>query len=120
MRYRSADAMADDLDRLLAGEAVEAKSHNRVYVIRKVLRRYRVPISVTAAFIFVLVGAMFVTTRARHRAEEASRRYQMSLVTGTITEQGELALQYGETAGLTPTHGNSLQGSSRAQVGETP
>ncbi len=55
-RYQSADALADDLDRYLAGDAVQAKADSSLYLLRKTIRRYRVYVAF-AAVIVLLMGA---------------------------------------------------------------
>jgi serine/threonine protein kinase len=41
-RYQSAAALAEDLERYLAGEAVSARANHTLYVLRKTVRRHRV------------------------------------------------------------------------------
>ncbi len=62
-RYQSAAALRDDLTRFLRGEALEAKRDSRAYVLRKSLRRHRVPLGVAAAFAIVLTGTAVKATR---------------------------------------------------------
>ncbi len=57
-RYQSALALADDLERWLAGDVVEAKADRRFHLLRKTLRRYRVHAAVSAAFLALLVSAL--------------------------------------------------------------
>jgi serine/threonine protein kinase len=58
-RYQSAAALVDDIDRWLKGELVEARSNRRFYLLRKTFRRYRTQAIVAAAFVVVLVSALF-------------------------------------------------------------
>ncbi len=53
-RYQSAGELARDIDRYLAGDAIEAKRDSIHYVLRKQLRRYRLPLGIAAAFLLLL------------------------------------------------------------------
>lgn len=78
-RYAWADAMADDLERYLRGEAVVARAASRFYVLRKTLRRHRVAVTLGAVVLVAVTGASIVfaslwrTTRTeRDRARNAA------------------------------------------------
>ncbi|MCA9310176.1 MAG: serine/threonine protein kinase, partial [Phycisphaerales bacterium] len=81
LRYPTANAMAEDLERLLTGMPVMANPLGRVYRLRKMAHRYRWQVSV-AAFILLLIIGFAVTAsllaysadRARKQAETESRR----------------------------------------------
>ncbi|MFO0839130.1 MAG: serine/threonine-protein kinase [Phycisphaerae bacterium] len=60
-RYQSAGELARDVRHYLAGEPIEAKRDNAWYVLRKTLRRYRVPLVLAGAFVAVLLGAFLVS-----------------------------------------------------------
>ena len=74
-RYETADALARDIERYLAGELVEARPPTAGYRLRKVLTRHRLPVAAAAAVVVALVVGMVGTTlglvEARHRREEA-------------------------------------------------
>lgn len=72
-RYQSAGELARDLGHYLAGEPIEAKRDSTVYVLRKMLRRYRVPVAVASLFaIGLLVGLLGLSAqRARLRESRA-------------------------------------------------
>ncbi|GJM24333.1 MAG: hypothetical protein DHS20C16_07480 [Phycisphaerae bacterium] len=54
-RYQSANAFADDLNRYLKGQPIEAKRDSTTYMVRKMISRHRVPVSVAAAFLAIVV-----------------------------------------------------------------
>ena len=81
-RYSSAEALADDVHRYLAGEALEAGPESTVYRIRKLMRRHRGPVTAAALVGLTLIAGIFGTTKFALDAKEQARRAQ---------EQGELA-----------------------------
>lgn len=106
-RYQSAGELARDLRRYLAGEPIEAKRDSALYVLRKTLRRYRLPFSVAGAFV-VLLGVVAVTMallyrHSAHLEREATRAAASlaELLTASNIEQGRMAgmldnLEYAE------------------------
>ncbi|HVP11128.1 MAG TPA: tetratricopeptide repeat protein, partial [Phycisphaerae bacterium] len=56
-RYQSAAELARDIRHYLAGEPIEAKRDSSWYVLRKTIRRYKIPVAMTAALVVVAVGA---------------------------------------------------------------
>ena len=75
-RYQSADALADDLDRYLAGEAVEAKADSSLYLLRKTIRRYRVHSIFAAVILILLIVSSVLVTSLWWRARTESLRAQ--------------------------------------------
>ncbi|MBU0637758.1 MAG: serine/threonine-protein kinase [Planctomycetes bacterium] len=67
-RYQTAGELARDLRHYRAGEPIEAKRDSEWYVLRKMLRRYRVSVAVAAAFVLVSAGALIVSTVFWQRA----------------------------------------------------
>lgn len=53
-RYQSANAFADDLNRYLKGQPIEAKRDSTTYMVRKMISRHRVPVTVAAAFLAIV------------------------------------------------------------------
>lgn len=79
-RYQSAGEFAADLRRYLAGDAIEARRDHAGYVLQKLLKRYRWPAAIGAAFV------LFSTAAALTFAIQAEQ----------IREQRDLALAAGQ------------------------
>lgn len=76
-RYASAGALADDVARFLAGEAIDARRDSTLYVLRKAVARHRWRFSaLAAAFVLLVVFAVVATTLWRRA--EASRELAAS------------------------------------------
>ncbi len=56
-RYQSVAALGEDLSHYLRGEAIDAKRDSRMYVLRKTVRRYRIPLGLICAFVLLLAGS---------------------------------------------------------------
>jgi len=69
-RYQSAHELARDIDRYLAGEPIEAKRDSGLYVLRKTIRRFRVPVAVVTLFVLLLAGATVLLWAAERRSSE--------------------------------------------------
>lgn len=87
-RYQSAAALAEDLGRWLAGEAVEAKADRRFYLLKKTLRKYRLHAVVTTAFVALLVAALLGMTILWQRTEKIARTAQAGLQMGSFYRLG--------------------------------
>jgi len=72
-RYTGADDLARDVARFLAHEPIEAKRDSGWYVLRKTMRRHRVPVAFVLSIV-LLVAAAAVTSFALYRRAEAQRR----------------------------------------------
>lgn len=72
-RYQSAGELARDIRHYLDGEPIEAKRDSTLYVLRKTLRRYRVPVAVTLAFMMLLSVSLVVSVSLWFQAEENFR-----------------------------------------------
>jgi serine/threonine-protein kinase len=73
-RYGSVDQLAEDVRRHLAGLPVAARTGTFVYRAGKFVRRHRLPLAVTAAFLLVSLGFGAVSTVLWRRAVEERRR----------------------------------------------
>ncbi|MCH8146654.1 MAG: serine/threonine protein kinase [Planctomycetes bacterium] len=56
-RYQSAGEVARDIQRYLAGEPIEAKRNSTWYVLRKAVRRHRVPAAFALLVLIMIVGS---------------------------------------------------------------
>lgn len=96
-RYQTAGELARDLRRYLSGDAIEAKRDSSMYVLRKMLRRYRLPVTLVGAFLFSLVGfaiVMAVLYRRSERLEQAASSSALSLsrlLSQSNIERGRMA-----------------------------
>src|SRR5262249_37448026 len=72
-RYETANGLAMDVQRYLAGEAVLAAPPSPTYRLRKAARRYRKPLATAAAFLALLLLAGAVTVWQALRLAQAER-----------------------------------------------
>ena len=105
-RYQSADALARDIERHLNHQPIEASAPSAAYRLRKFVRRHRLPLSIAATILSLLISATILSSwqavrlsRARN-AEEAQRKQAQAVA----------ALLESVFHGLNPTN---------AQQGET-
>ena len=81
-RYQSADALAEDLRRFLAGQPVEAAPPGKLYRARKFAARNRAAIAMAAIVAAALTLGLAVSTyglwRARAQAAEARRQAEVA------------------------------------------
>jgi len=70
-RYQSAGELARDVRHYLAGEPIDAKRDSAGYLLRKQLRRYRVPIGIAVAFLVLIVSASVALAVMYAKADEA-------------------------------------------------
>jgi WD40 repeat protein/tetratricopeptide (TPR) repeat protein len=73
-RYQTAGELGRDIGHYLKGEPIEAKRDSALYVLKKQMRRYKLPVAVAAAFVLLLAafGVAMSVTAARN-AELAAR-----------------------------------------------
>ncbi|GMU84478.1 MAG: hypothetical protein AMXMBFR47_43470 [Planctomycetota bacterium] len=98
-RYQSAGELARDLRRYRAGEAIEAKRDSAMYVLRKTLRRYRLRVSVAAAFLVMLVAFAALMTVLYQRSAQLER--DATKAATSVTELlGRSNVEQGRMAGM--------------------
>jgi eukaryotic-like serine/threonine-protein kinase len=75
-RYDTAIGLAKDVERYLAGEAVEACPPSTVYHLRKFVRKYRVVLAIASLIFLLLLGGLVIASGFYQamRATEAKRR----------------------------------------------
>jgi tetratricopeptide (TPR) repeat protein len=89
-RYQSVDAFADDLGRFLSGDAVHAKSTSRLYLLRKTIRKFRIGVAITAAFVLLITAALITVAVAWQRAERVAQIAMAGLDTGSLLKLGSV------------------------------
>ena len=70
-RYPSAQALADDLRRHLAGEPILAGPTSRLWLARKFVRRHRLALGAACAIVMALAVGLVLALHERDRAREA-------------------------------------------------
>jgi serine/threonine protein kinase len=75
-RYESANGFAQDLQRYLADEPVQACPPSRTYRLKKFLRRNKGPVLAVVLVLFALVGGMIGTTLGLLHAQASQERAQ--------------------------------------------
>jgi len=88
-RYQSAADLAADLQRFLNDEPVLARSTSTGYMLRRVLRRYRIHVSAAAVILVVLVGSLLAVTTALKRTEQAYSDTLLALEMAGLMQSGE-------------------------------
>ncbi|MEZ6017987.1 MAG: serine/threonine-protein kinase [Planctomycetota bacterium] len=68
-RYATAGALADDIERFLGGEALDARRDSALYVLRKSVARHRGKVLAVGAVFAVSVAAAIVSTTLWRRSE---------------------------------------------------
>ncbi|MGN6517831.1 MAG: serine/threonine-protein kinase [Dokdonella sp.] len=76
-RYASAGAFADDVERHLAGQPVQAHPPSRWYRARKFVSRHRGGVASSALFLVAILAALALAVWQAQRAESAARRAQV-------------------------------------------
>ncbi len=111
-RYQSAVAFAADLDRYLAGEAVEAKADSSLYVLRKTIRRYRLQVAFSVALFVVVVASSLLVTAQWFKARAQRETAVMAVEVGQATLDDIITLvieSVGALAGASEVQSEILQ-----------
>jgi tetratricopeptide (TPR) repeat protein len=90
-RYQSVAAFTDDLERYLAGDAVDAKSASSLYLLKKTIRRFRVQFAVAGGFVVLLVVALVGVTVAWRHTARVAQLAQAGLQMGSYVRLGSAA-----------------------------
>lgn len=87
-RYQSAAAFAEDLERSLAGDAVEARADSRYYLLRRTLHKYRAAVAVAVLFLLVLSASTVAVTMmwVQARAQRDNARTMTRMALGTLDD----------------------------------
>ncbi|MCH8806590.1 MAG: serine/threonine protein kinase [Planctomycetes bacterium] len=86
-RYQTAGELGRDLKHYLAGDPIDAKRDSGWYLLRKSLRRYRVPAAILAAFVLLSLGFGITMAVLFGRAAHAERMAQRRLATAESIQQ---------------------------------
>jgi len=86
-RYESIDALAADIRRYLAGDAVSAHPPSSAYRVRKFIRHHRASVMVSTAFVFLLMAATITSTAFYLRSEKESARAKREAETQSAISQ---------------------------------
>lgn len=91
-RYASAGEFAADIERYLTGEPLEAQRGSGFYLLRKTLRRYRLPAAIGLGFVLLLMLGLVVSSILYLQAENAKRVAEMAQIRA-VTEQNRAERQ---------------------------
>jgi serine/threonine protein kinase/tetratricopeptide (TPR) repeat protein len=98
-RYETVGSLARDVERYLAGEAVEAGPPSAWYQLGKLARRHRAALAVTAAFAVLLIAGAAISTWLAIRATRAEARTALALAGAKEAEsKTEAALKESQEA----------------------
>lgn len=67
-RYQTAGELGNDIERYLRGEAIAARSDSGLYVLGKMLKRYRVPVMVAITFAILVAVSLLASVSLWRRA----------------------------------------------------
>jgi len=95
-RYQSVHALAKDIRRFLAGDPIEARADSKVYLLRKVLWKFRIHVAIAACFIVILVGSLIGMTVLWKRAERIAMIAQTGLNHGSFVRRASAAQKKGD------------------------
>jgi non-specific serine/threonine protein kinase/serine/threonine-protein kinase len=79
-RYGSVELLSEDVERFLAGDAVEARQGNAAYRLRRFARRHKALVAAAALVILSLLGGIVASARQARIAERERARAESRLV----------------------------------------
>ncbi len=89
-RYASAGELGRDMGRYLRGDAIDARRDSGWYVIRKTLRRHRVPVAIVTAFIVMALASTIALSIMYHKQTsllgEVSRQRDKAVAAENVAE----------------------------------
>jgi WD40 repeat protein/serine/threonine protein kinase len=88
-RYQTAGELARDIGHYLNGEAIEAKRDSTLYILRKHLWQYRLPLVVAAGFVLMTVVGLFVSLALWRQAARERDRAVLAETVATAAKDGE-------------------------------
>ncbi len=88
-RYQTAGELARDVNHYLNGEPIEAKRDSAAYVLRKQLKRHKLPLTIAAGFVAVVTAGFVTSLTFWHQA--ADQRYTAQQAQAREAEQRKLA-----------------------------
>jgi eukaryotic-like serine/threonine-protein kinase len=99
-RYETAGGLAQDIQRFLADEAVEACPPSATYRLRKFLRRNKGRVLTAAAVLIALLGGTVAATwqAAERKREQAERRLEQEGVAARSRQGAQVQLERAEAA----------------------
>ncbi|CAN5687684.1 hypothetical protein BH09PLA1_BH09PLA1_31070 [soil metagenome] len=101
-RYETANALAMDIQRCLAGEAVTAAPPSRTYKIRKFIKRNKGPVVAASLLAIALIGGLVGTSYGLRQAVEARK--------AEVAQRRTAEAERDETAIIADFMGNTLAG----------
>ncbi|MDY7228102.1 protein kinase domain-containing protein [Hyalangium rubrum] len=102
-RYDSARALAEDLERFLGGEPVQARPAGVLYRLRKKVRKHRIAVALGSAALLVVMLALGQSVLARR---EVTLRERLSRRFTELVERIEAMARYSAMAPLHDTRGD--------------
>jgi hypothetical protein len=93
-RYLSAQALADDLNRYLRNEPVEASPPSMVYRLRKIVRARRVEMKFAAVLIVVVVATMAIFRRGPDTPSNPAASWQLPAALAALPAAEALKIAY--------------------------
>ncbi len=89
-RYQSAAALADDIERYLAGQPVQAQPDSRAYRLRKFVQRNTLPVAAGSAVLIALgIGLGVALWQANEARDQASRATALNTFMLSLIQQAD-------------------------------
>ncbi len=112
-RYETANGLARDVERFLHDEAVEASPPSSSYRLRKLIRKHRIAINTSVAFVVLLIAGIVVSTWQAVRATTAEGNAELALANEfkqrKIAEVNQRNAEEAQLRAETAAHNESLQ-----------